>query len=56
VDTGTHYGTVHWTFDADGKAGKVTKEAYRVAPGVSDTYRAALGEFDKFYKNPPAGP
>ncbi|HEX8167054.1 MAG TPA: DUF4157 domain-containing protein [Beijerinckiaceae bacterium] len=52
-DTKTHYGTLHWSFDADGVAGKVTKEAYRVAPGVSDTYRAALGEFDKFYKNPP---
>jgi hypothetical protein len=55
-DAGVHYGTIHWSFEADGPAGKVTNEAHRVAPGVSDTYRAALGEFNKFYKNPPIGP
>jgi len=55
-DAGIHYGTLHWGFDSDGAAGKVTKETHRVAPGVSDTYRAALGEFNKFYKNPPTGP
>lgn len=55
-DTGIYYGTVHWTFDADGGAGKVTKESYRVAPGVSDTFRGALDLFNKFYKNPPYGP
>jgi nucleoid-associated protein YgaU len=51
-DVGIHYGTVHWSFEADGPNGKVTKESYRVAPGVSDTFRAALHEFTKFYKNP----
>jgi hypothetical protein len=55
-DAGAHYGTLHWSFDADGPEGKVTQEAHRVAPGVSDTYRAALVEFNKFYKNPPTGP
>jgi hypothetical protein len=56
VDDGTHYGTLHWSFDADGVKGKVTDEKHRVAPGVSDTFRGALDEFNKFYKNPPTGP
>jgi hypothetical protein len=55
-DDGTHYGTVNWSFDADGTKGKVTNETHGVMPGVSDTYREALGEFNKFYKNPPVGP
>lgn len=50
-DAKIHYGTLHWSFDADPDKG-VTKETHRVAPGVSDTFRAALGEFNKFYKNP----
>ena len=55
-DTGDIYGTIHWSFEGNADAGKVTKETHRVAPGVSDTFRAALTEFDKFYKNPPTGP
>ena len=51
-DAGIYYGAVHWSFDADGPAGKVTKESHKVVPGVSDTFRAALDEFTKFYKNP----
>jgi nucleoid-associated protein YgaU len=51
-DAGIHYGTVHWSFEADGVKGVASKETHRVAPGVSDTYRAALDEFTKFYKNP----
>jgi nucleoid-associated protein YgaU len=49
------YGTLHWSFDADatGAVGKVDNETHHVVPGVSDTYRAALVEFNKFYKNPP---
>ena len=51
-DVGIYYGAVHWSFDADGVAGKVTDESHSVSPGVSDTFRAALDEFNKFYKNP----
>ncbi len=54
-DAGIHYGTVHWSFKADGVKGVASKETHRVAPGVSDTYRAALDEFTKFYKNPAHG-
>ncbi len=50
-DPKIHYGTLHWSFDADPDKG-VTKETHRVAPGVSDTFRGALDEFNKFYKNP----
>jgi nucleoid-associated protein YgaU len=56
ADDGTQFGTVFWSFEADGINGKVTKESSRVAPGVSGTFRSALDEFNKFYKNPPYGP
>jgi nucleoid-associated protein YgaU len=54
-DTNDYYGAIRWSFDSDPDVG-VTKETHSVAPGVSDTFRAALGEFNKFYKNPPTGP
>jgi nucleoid-associated protein YgaU len=55
-DTRAIYGTIHWSFEGNADAGKVTKETHSVTAGVSDTFRAALTEFDKFYKNPPTGP
>ncbi|MEO5928439.1 MAG: DUF4157 domain-containing protein [Candidatus Kapaibacterium sp.] len=50
-DAGIHYGTVNWSFDADGGAGTVTAEAHSVMPGISDTFRSGVDEFNKFYKN-----
>jgi nucleoid-associated protein YgaU len=52
VDLGIEYGAVHWGFDADGSTGKVIGESVSVSAGVSDTYHAALDNFNKFYKNP----
>jgi len=52
ADTGIYYGTVHWGFEADSPSGKVSNETHSVTPGVSDTFRAALQEFTRFYKNP----
>jgi nucleoid-associated protein YgaU len=52
VDAGIEFGAVHWGFDADGSTGKVIGESATVSAGVSDTYHAALDNFNKFYKNP----
>jgi nucleoid-associated protein YgaU len=49
VDAGIYYGAIHWSFVVDG--GKVSSETHRIAPGVSETFREALHEFNKFYKN-----
>jgi len=53
-DTGTYYGTMHWSFkmnDGTANAGKVTEEKWHVTEGVSHTFREAVAEFDKFYGN-----
>lgn len=49
VDLGIYYGTIHWDFQV--KGGKVSKEGYKVVPGVSETFKGALDEFNEFYKN-----
>jgi nucleoid-associated protein YgaU len=49
VDLGIYYGTIHWDFEV--KGGKVSQEGYKVVPGVSETFKGALDEFNKFYKN-----
>jgi len=48
-DAGTYYGTIHWDFEVN--AGKVSKEAFKVIPGVSETFRSGLDAFNSFYKN-----
>jgi nucleoid-associated protein YgaU len=48
-DAGVYYGTIHWDFETNG--GKVSKESFSVIPGVSETFRSALDEFNSFYKN-----
>lgn len=50
-DTGTYYGTLHWTFKTHVTAGKVSDEGWHVTEGVSHTFKGALDEFNKFYKN-----
>jgi nucleoid-associated protein YgaU len=50
-DTGTYYGTMHWTFKTHDTPGKVTDEGFHVTEGVSHTFKGALDEFNKFYKN-----
>lgn len=50
-DTGTYYGTMHWGFTANATPGKVTNETHHVTEGVSHTFKGALDEFNKFYKN-----
>ena len=49
VDLGIYYGTIHWDFEV--KGGKVSKEGHKVIPGVSETFKSGLDEFNKFYKN-----
>jgi nucleoid-associated protein YgaU len=53
-DTGLYYGTLLWHFEVDATAAPptVTKEWYNVQPGISDTFRSALTEFNRFYANP----
>lgn len=48
-DAGIYYGTIHWDFEIN--ADKVSKESWKVTPGVSETFRSGLDEFNKFYKN-----
>jgi nucleoid-associated protein YgaU len=48
-DTGTDYGTMFWSFEVKDK--KVSNETWKVGEGTSDTFDAALTEFNKFYKN-----
>lgn len=50
-DTGTYYGTMHWGFTINATPGKVTNETHHVTEGVSHTFKGALDEFNKFYKN-----
>jgi len=48
-DTGTYYGSMHWSFKMG--AGKVSEEKWHVTEGVSHTLLSAVDEFNKFYKN-----
>jgi len=48
-DLGLYYGAMHWGFTI--KANKVVDEHHHVAEGTSDTFAAAVTEFNKFYKN-----
>ena len=53
-DLGLYYGTLMWHFEVDGTVAPptVTKEWYNVQPGISDTFRGALVQFNRFYANP----
>jgi nucleoid-associated protein YgaU len=42
---------MHWTFKTHATPGKVTEEGWHVTEGVSHTFKGALDEFNKFYKN-----
>lgn len=48
-ENGTDHGTMFWSFEVKDK--KVSNETWKVGAGTSDTFDAALTEFNKFYKN-----
>jgi hypothetical protein len=52
-DIGLYYGTLWWQFEVDGTADPetVTRERYGVRPGISDTFRGALANFNRAYAN-----
>jgi nucleoid-associated protein YgaU len=52
-DTGLYYGTLLWWFSVNNTVAPptVSQEGFNVQPGVSDTFRAALTKFNKFYGN-----
>jgi nucleoid-associated protein YgaU len=50
-DNGTYFGTMHWGFKINAAPGKVSDESWHVTEGVSHTFKGALDDFNKFYKN-----
>ena len=48
-DKAFDYGTIHWNFTI--KDGDVKNESYHIEKGTSASFKSAIAEFNKFYKN-----